>query len=120
MVNIANAIFGIIQAYIVGRLFGTQSTIEVYFAAVVLYHSMVRLLQAGQIAEIFTPIYHKLKSESGPELALKLLSVLLNWLVLSSLAFSALLFFGATTLAAISVPGFSPDRTEPASRCFNC
>jgi len=118
MVNIVNAIVALIQAYAIGRLFGTQSAIEIYFAAAGLYQAMVALQQSGPIAEIFTPMYHQLKSELGDRTAFDLLSVLLSWMVLFSIAFSGLLYFGATALISISVPGFSPEMTASCIKMF--
>jgi len=118
MVNIANAIVAIVQAYAIGRLFGTQSSIEIYFAAAALYQSMVALQQSGPIAEIFTPIYHKLKSDASDRIAFDLLSVLLSWMILISVTFATLLFLGSTALISISVPGFTPERTATCIKMF--
>ena len=108
IVNVVNAVVGIVQAFIVGRLFGTTQSIEVFFAASAIFASVNKLLQAGQIAEIFTPIYHQMKKSDGAEAAFKLQAVLLNWISFITFSVTLLLFFGAGFFIPLTVPGFSP------------
>ena len=110
IVNAANAVVGVAQAFIVGRLFGTTSGIEIFFAASMIFVSVNKLLQAGQIAEIFTPIYHQVKESDGPESAFELQAVLLNWMLLITFLISLILFFAAPFIIPITVPGFSAER----------
>ena len=110
MVNLCNAAIGIVQAFLVGMLFGTTSLIEIFFAASTFQLSIGKLLQAGQIAEIFIPIYHQLKESEGQSVAFNLLSVLMNWMLLVALVLASVMFVGVNYIAPVAVPGFSPDR----------
>jgi len=108
IVNVVNALVGIAQAFIVGRLFGTTTSIEIFFAASAIFVSVNQLLQAGQIAEIFTPIYNQVKESDGAEAAFKSQSVLLNWLMLTTFTAAVILYLGANFFIPLTVPGFSP------------
>lgn len=110
MVNVCNAAIGIVQAFLVGMLFGTTSGIEIFFAASTFQLSISKLMQAGQIAEIFIPIYHQLKESEGQSVAFNLLSVLMNWMLLAALVLASAMFVSANFIAPIAVPGFTSDR----------
>jgi putative peptidoglycan lipid II flippase len=118
VVNIGTAIIGILQAFMIGRLFGTTSNIEIYFAAVAFYQSMVSMMQTGQIAELFTPIYHSLKVSHGQKTAFDLLSVLASWMILFGVVFSWILFVMAHWIVPWTVPGFSSERIATCITMF--
>ena len=110
LVNIGTAVVGVAQAFAVGLLFGTTAGIEIYFGAIAFYQSMVGLMQTGQIAEMFTPLYHELKVSHGSGTAFDLLSVLMNWMIIAAFAFSGVLFFAAAYIVPLTVPGFDSER----------
>lgn len=116
--NIGTAIIGVSQAFIIGRIFGTTSGIEIYFAASSIYQSMLALTQTGQIAEIFTPIYHSLKASKGSQVAFQLLSVLINWMFLFAVLISVIAVLLAGYVVPLVVPGFSSDRIQAATLMF--
>lgn len=118
IVNICAAVVAILQAFAVGRFFGTTVGIENYFAAVLFYQSILKLTQTGQIAEVFTPYYHSLKASKGPRVAFDLLSVLLNWLLLFAAGLTAILYFSAGFIIPFVVPGFEPERLETCISMF--
>jgi len=118
LVNIFNAVIGISQAFVVGRLFGTTSGVEIFFAASGFSLSIGKLLQAGQIAEIFIPAYHQIKETEGIQVGFDLLAVLLNWMLLAAISISTIMFFGAQTFVPMSVPGFSSERTATCVTMF--
>jgi len=118
IVNIVNAVIGVAQAFIVGRLFGTSPGIEIFFAASAISLSMSKLLQAGQIAEIFTPIYHKLKKSDGAAAAFELQAVLLNWILVTTALLALVMVFAAHLLIPFTVRGFPTDRMETCVMMF--
>ena len=118
IVNVVNAVVGIIQAFIVGRLFGTTPSIEVFFAASAIFVSVNKLLQAGQIAEIFTPIYHQVKESDGTDAAFQLQSVLLNWIFLMTFVITLILLLSASFFIPLTVPGFSATRIDACILMF--
>ena len=75
---------GVVQAILIGRIFGISRPIEIYFAAVVLYRSIFGLLQTGQIVEIATPKYHQIKVKDVERAANSFFSALLELLAASS------------------------------------
>ena len=118
LVNIGTTVVGVVQAFVVGGIFGTSSSIEVYFAAVVFYQSIVNLMQTGQIAEVFTPIYHRLKESHGQPTAFRFLSAITNWMVLIALGCSVIVHVFAEYVVPLSVPGFDESRTATCVHMF--
>ncbi len=118
LVNVATAVVGILQAFVVGRVFGVSSDIEIYFSAIVFYQSVLRLTQTGQISEIFTPTYCELKVSSGQQTAYDLLSVLLNWLIVFAIALSAIAYWIAPWIIPWIVPGFDATRQASCAQMF--
>ena len=117
-VNTISAVVGTAQAFIVGRLFGKTAAIEVFLTASVILASVNKLLQAGQIAKIFTPIYHQIKESDGAVAAFGLQAVLLNWMLLITFVVISLLFFGASYFVPLAMPRFSAGRVATCLPVF--
>ena len=111
-------VVGILQAFVVGWLYGTSIGIEIYFAAITFYQAMLNLLQTGQIAEVFTPMYHRLKQSHGDAAAQRLFSMLVNWMVTIAILLAALAFTLASMIVPILVPGFSDQNTHSCIQMF--
>lgn len=118
LVNLGFALLGVLQALVIGRIFGVSPAIEVYFASVVIYQSVVKLTQTGQILEMFTPLYHEIKAGAGAEPANSMMAVFTNWLIILFLPISILAWWLAPTLIPFTVPGFDEDRTQEAVSMF--
>lgn len=110
LVNVGMTVVGLAQAFVVGWLFGTTESIEIYFAASTFYLAILNLMQTGQISEVVTPIYHQLKESSGEKLAYRLISILLNWMVLIAFGLAGITFLVADRVVPWAVPGFESER----------
>ena len=107
VLNAAGAGIALANSVVVACFFGTTRPLEVFFAASTLQGLVTSLTQTGQLAEIFLPIYHRLKHDQGVEAARRAFSIVVNWMVLLVLALSAMLWFLAPALLGLLVPGFS-------------
>src|SRR5690242_21707640 len=79
--NVAGACVALANSVVTARLFGTSRPMEVFFAAASVQVQLVSLVQTGQLAEIFLPIYHRIRHRSGTERARAAFSVLMNWMI---------------------------------------
>ncbi|MDA7906843.1 hypothetical protein N9B43_08055, partial [Mariniblastus sp.] len=75
--SIATVGYSITQA----QCYGTKPVIESYFAGISIFSMLISLSQSGQLAEMFVPEYHRIKSEHGLGAAERAFSVVLNWLM---------------------------------------
>lgn len=106
LISLFAMVLGLFQAFLIGRLFGVSSSIEVYFAAVAFYQSILGLTQTGQLVEVAIPIYHGLKEDKGVQMAFRFFAALLNWLIILSVIISAVFILLAPTIVPFIVPGF--------------
>ena len=118
VLNVAGAAIGIVNSIVVAHLFGTSRALEVYFASTTLMYSVLSLTQAGQLAEITLPLYHKIKFAENRTSAQHAFSVVINWMVFAIAAFSVGLWFAAPVVVSLLVPGFGADDQLLGTRLF--
>lgn len=118
LVNLGFALLGVAQALVVGRIFGISSAIEIYFAAAVIYQSVVKLTQTGQILEIFTPLYHEIRTNDGLAAAHRFTAAFTNWLIIIVLPVSALIWLIAPFVVPFIVPGFNENQLDETIAMF--
>ncbi|MDC0311575.1 hypothetical protein OAL19_01680 [bacterium] len=118
LINLGFAILGVAQALVVGRIFGISSAIEIYFAAAVIYQSIVKLTQTGQLLEIFTPLYHEVQASAGATAAHRFMAIFTNWLMLFVLTISVCLWLIAPFVVPIIVPGFDEIQLDKTISMF--
>ena len=106
ILNVVGAALSVVSTAVVVYFFGTTRTVEIYFAAMGLQASVMRLTQTGQISEIFLPVYHRIKNDQGVDRAHGAFSIIVNWMMLVTLALSVVLWFLAPLLIRLRVPGF--------------
>jgi putative peptidoglycan lipid II flippase len=94
------------------ELFGTDRTVEIYFAASALYLSLVQLTRTGLVFEVFVPVYQGIRAERGQPAAFAAFSALLNWILLFGLGMGLVAWLAAAPLIGLFVPGF--DRASMA------
>lgn len=113
--KILGAIAGILYSVIQVKYFGTDRVIEIYFAAQSVIYLLQSLTQSGQLAEIFLPIYLKLKKEHDPQTAHRAYSVIINRLSLYIILGLVISYFLAPLLMKAFIPGFSSKDQEMAT-----
>lgn len=107
ILNVLSAVVGLAQSVAVAFFFGTTRAIEIWFAAQGLLLSVQRLTQTGQLAEIFLPLYHRIKHDHGPEDAQRSFAALVNWMVLIVAGLCLVMWSLARPLVDLRVPGFT-------------
>ena len=67
VLRVIAAFIGLIYSILVVRTFGTTSEVDSYFIAISIMTILNKLLQTGQISELFLPIYLDIKNKNGPK-----------------------------------------------------
>lgn len=106
LLKLLGAVLGIVYSIVQVRYFGVGTDIEAYFAASSLVYLITSLSQSGQLAEVFLPEYHTVSSTHGKESGHRAFSVVINYIVIALILFSALFYAGAPYLVKLIVPGF--------------
>ncbi|MDB4466632.1 hypothetical protein N9066_00315 [bacterium] len=112
--SIATVGYSITQA----QCYGTKPVIESYFAGISIFSMLISLSQSGQLAEMFVPEYHRIKSEHGLGAAERAFSVVLNWLMVPTLIFSLASFIFAAPVIDLAFPGFDTSQKANAVMVF--
>lgn len=73
-----SSLLGLIYSVLQVRFFGASSLMDAFFIATSAVYLITSLTQGGQLAEVFLPEYIRYKSEKGIEGASRLLSVVIN------------------------------------------
>ncbi|AZQ44698.1 lipid II flippase MurJ [Nonlabens ponticola] len=105
--------YSILQVY----YFGSSRSIEIFFAAQSLVYVITSLTQTGQLAEVFLPVYHKLKLLSG-QLHFDALNYVLTKILFFGAFFIVIAFILAPYIIELLIPGFSDADRETAVDVF--
>ena len=71
---------GIFNTILTALFFGTSRELEVYFAILVIYNSVIRLSQIGHLNELFLPHYRKIRDLESFSRATSVFSMIINWM----------------------------------------
>lgn len=118
ILKIVGAILGITYSVIQVQYFGTSRDIEIYFAATATTYVLFSLSQSGTLAEIFLPIYIKIKTEYGKEAAHNGFSVVVTRMAAYIIVLCTLAYFFAPFLTRLVVPGFEEESQEQVTAVF--
>lgn len=118
LINAASAGLGLLYSVVLARSFGVGSDIEIYFASTTLLFLINSLSQSGQLAEIALPVYHRFQHSGGQESASRVLSVVINWMMLIALVLTLAALAGARPLFTASASGFEPEKLEKGIALF--
>ena len=118
LLNTAGAAVAVLTSVVTAHYFGTTRALEVFFAASTLEVLINKLTQTGQLAEIFLPIYHRIKHEHGIKLGHAAFSVLTNWMLCAVGAVAGLMWLAAPPLVGLLVPGFGQEDRRDTVQMF--
>ena len=118
ILNLIGAVIGVVNSVVVAYFFGTSRLVEIFFASSALQACVTRLAQTGQIAEIFLPIYHRVKHTQGVEKAHRAFSIILNWMMIVAAVLAVAMFFLSSLLMRLRVPGFSESDLALGAQMF--
>lgn len=101
-------LIGLVYSVLQVRFFGASGKVDAFFVAMTALSVVSSLIQGGQLAEAFLPEYLKQKKKYGPVAAHRLLSIVLNRMILFTGLLLILLFFIGPFIINILGPGLEP------------
>lgn len=104
---------GMVNQVVVSANFGAGATMDAYFVAVAFPLLLVQLLSSALEAAVI-PVYSRLRMRSGREVASRLLSTLVNCLVLWTVLLVLVLIALRQSLVFLSAPGLDSGRLQQA------
>ena len=91
----------------VAWVMGATREVEIFFAASSFNALLLQLSSSGQISDIFTPIFHKLKVEHGDQAARDSVSVMVNVMLLTTVPVVLISLLFPSIFVNLIIPGFS-------------
>lgn len=117
--KLTGSIIGLIYSVLQVRYFGASAEMDAFFVAITAVYTITSLIQGGQLAEVFLPEYLNQKTRYGSRAAHKLLSAVLNRMMVFVGILLTVLYFAAPVFINLIGPGLSADFKELASSLFS-
>jgi putative peptidoglycan lipid II flippase len=109
---VASRILGWLRLSVIGATFGATPELDAFMAAFKIPNALFELLVAGALSSAFIPVFAGYLAKEREKEAWHVASSVMNVLILSLVALSAVMWIGAPWLVpAIVAPGF---RNDPA------
>lgn len=118
VLKLVSTLLGIIYSIAQVRIFGTDKSIELFFAASSLLYLIVSVTQTGQLSEIFLPQYLQIKENHGIEIAHKSYSVVINRIGLGSIIIIIIAGLFHNLLVNLMVPGYTSNEKNQVGILF--
>lgn len=106
VISVLIIVSGIFNTILTALFFGTSRELEVYFAILVIYNSVIRLSQIGHLNELFLPHYRKIRDLESFSRATSVFSMIINWMGIFTIIICALLFFLREEIVGLFFIGF--------------
>lgn len=105
-------VLGYIRVVVIGTTFGAGEDLDAFFAAFRIPDLLFQLVAAGAVASAVVPIVGGLLAKGEPARAWRVVSTLLNLMLVALLALAAAAFVWAPGLVAFITPGFTAPMLE--------
>lgn len=112
-------VLGYLRVVVIGTTFGAGEDLDAFFAAFRIPDLIFQLVAAGAVASAVVPIVSGLVANGEQSRAWRVVSTLINLMLVGLLVFAAIAFIWAPQLVAAITPGFSQpmlDRTVELTR----
>ena len=112
VVVFGSRVLGWVRLVVVGNLFGAGSELDAYFSAFRIPDLIYQLVAAGAISSALVPVLAGLLHDGENERADKVISTVINTMLLVLVAFSITMAVFAPQIVPFLVPGFDSVTTE--------
>lgn len=112
-------VLGYVRVVVIGTTFGAGEDLDAFFAAFRIPDLIFQLVAAGAVASAVVPIVSGLLANGEPSRAWRVVSTLINLMLVGLLVFATIAFIWAPQIVAAITPGFSQamlDRTVELTR----
>ena len=103
---------GWVRLVIIARFFGAQPDLDAYFAAFRIPDAIFQLVAAGALSSALIPVLSGLIAHQEDERAWRVVSTVVNLMLLALLALSVVVAIAAPVLIPVVTPGFDAVETE--------
>ena len=106
---LGSRLLGAARAVVIADQYGASVELDAFWVAMRLPDLVFQLLAGATLASAFIPVYARVLQERGEQTAWRLASVVLNWVLLGTLALAAIVFLAADWIVPALAPGLGED-----------
>ncbi len=106
---LGSRLLGAGRAVVIADQYGAALELDAFWVAMRLPDLVFQLLAGATLASAFIPIYARVRQEQGEHAAWRLASIVLNWVLLGTIALAAVVFAAAPWIVPALAPGLGED-----------
>ena len=106
---LGSRLLGAARAVVIADQYGTSVELDAFWVAMRLPDLVFQLLAGATLASAFIPVYARVLEQRGEQAAWRLASIVLNWVLIGTLALSVVVFFAADWIVPALAPGLGED-----------
>ena len=106
---LGSRLLGAARAVVIADQYGTSVELDAFWVAMRLPELVFQLLAGATLAAAFIPVYARVLQNDGDREAWRLASIVLNWVMLGTVALAAMIFLAAEWIVPALAPGLGED-----------
>ncbi len=106
---LGSRLLGVARTAVIADQYGTSVELDAFWVAMRLPDLVFQLLAGATLASAFIPVYARVLQQRGERSAWRLASIVLNWVLIGTLALSVAVFFAAQWIVPALAPGLGED-----------
>lgn len=106
---LGSRLLGAGRAVVIADQYGATVELDAFWVAMRLPDLVFQLLAGATLASAFIPVYARVLQDRGERAAWRLASIVLNWILLGTIALAAIVFFAAEWIVPALAPGLGED-----------
>lgn len=106
---LGSRLLGVARTGVIADQFGTSVELDAFWVAMRLPDLVFQLLAGATLAAAFIPVYARVLQNRGERSAWRLASIVLNWVLIGTIALAVAVFFAAEWIVPALAPGLGED-----------
>ena len=106
---LGSRMLGVARTAVIADQYGTSVELDAFWVAMRLPDLVFQLLAGATLASAFIPVYARALQNRGEQSAWRLASIVLNWVLIGTIALSVAVFFAAEWIVPALAPGLGED-----------
>ena len=106
---LGSRLLGAARAVVIADQFGASVELDAFWVAMRLPDIVFQLLAGATLASAFIPVYARVLGQRGEEAAWRLASIVLNWVMIGTIALAAVVFLAADWIVPLLAPGLGEE-----------
>ena len=106
---LGSRLLGVARTAVIADQYGTSVELDAFWVAMRLPDLVFQLLAGATLASAFIPVYARALQHRGERSAWRLASIVLNWVLIGTIALSVAVFFAAEWIVPALAPGLGED-----------